>query len=194
MAGSNATNQESPYCRIENVLAESQNRRLFDSICRNASRFERSTTTTREPNFRKSLVLYSLPQFFPVFAELIEICMPFVIRTLGKRVFEVRDVELQVTAHNDGDFFKTHTDNGSGKTRRRSISFVYYLHRLPKPFRGGELILYGSSGRGQIQTIEPLNNSILFFRSERSHAVGPVRCPSKKFEDSRFTVNGWVCR
>jgi SM-20-related protein len=182
------------YCKVENFLAERENRRFLDLILGNACRFEPSSTTTGEANYRKSLVFYPPDECFPMMLELIESCLPFVTRALGKNRFPVREVDMQVTAHNDGDFFKIHGDRGSGRTRNRSITFVYYLHRVPRPFTGGELVLYSPSIRKRGFVVEPSNNSIVFFRSEQEHAVRRVNCQSHRFEDSRFTINGWVCR
>jgi Rps23 Pro-64 3,4-dihydroxylase Tpa1-like proline 4-hydroxylase len=186
--------KSSLYCRVENFLAEHENRRFLEMIYRNACRFEPSSTTTKEPNYRKSLVFYPPDEYFAKLPELINSCLPFVTRALGKSRFTVREVDLQVTAHNDGDFFKIHSDRGSGKTRNRSITFVYYLHYVPRSFTGGELILYSPLTKKRRFVVEPSNNSIVFFRSEREHAVRRVNCQSHKFEDSRFTINGWICR
>jgi SM-20-related protein len=189
----NGSRLAASYCRIENFLAHRENQRFLKVIYRNASRFEPSGTTTGEPNYRKSLVFYPPDECFPSLLGLIESCLPFVMRALGKNSFAVREVDMQVTAHNDNDFFKIHTDRGGGRTRTRSITFVYYLHRTPRPFTGGELILYPPA-RKRGRALEPSNNSIVFFRSEQEHAVRRIRCPSGQFEDSRFTINGWICR
>ncbi len=42
--------------------------------------------------------------------------------------------------------------------------------------------------------IEPRNNSLILFPPHCQHEVLPVTCPSGKFSDRRFTVNGWVVR
>jgi SM-20-related protein len=181
------------YCKIENFLAFSENQRFLQTIYRNASRFEPSGTTTGEPNYRKSLVFYPPRGCFPALLKLIKSCLPFVTRSLGKDSFAVQEVDMQVTAHNDNDFFKIHTDRGGGRTRKRAITFVYYLHRLPRPFTGGELILYPHQQKRGF-AVEPSNNTIVFFRSEQEHAVRRVHCLSEKFEDGRFTINGWICR
>jgi SM-20-related protein len=186
--------ERSPYCRIENFMSERENRHLLKVIYKRMPCLETSETTTGEPNYRKSLVFYPDEQCFPGLLELIESCIPFVTRALGRKPFHIREIDIQVTAHNDGDYFKIHSDSGGGRTRSRSISFVYYLHRLPKPFTGGELILYRPAVHKSIITIEPINNSMLFFRSEQEHSIQRVRCRTRKFEDSRFTINGWICR
>ena len=44
------------------------------------------------------------------------------------------------------------------------------------------------------RTVEPTDNSIVFFASEEMHEVRPVVCESRAFMDSRFTINGWIAR
>ena len=108
-------------------------------------------------------------------------------------------LELQMTSHNDGDYFKLHNDNGSPDTADRVVSFVYYCNLLPKRFSGGELRLYDSRVENSywvaadtFQTVEPINNSIVFFPSRLLHEVMLIQCESRAFADSRFTLNGWV--
>src|SRR5262249_19683336 len=43
-------------------------------------------------------------------------------------------------------------------------------------------------------TITPRQNTLVLFQSSYDHEVMPVRCPSRKFANSRFTVNGWIIR
>jgi Rps23 Pro-64 3,4-dihydroxylase Tpa1-like proline 4-hydroxylase len=35
---------------------------------------------------------------------------------------------------------------------------------------------------------------LVIFPSRAPHELLPVRVPSKKFEDNRFTINGWIHR
>ncbi|HEY9301476.1 MAG TPA: 2OG-Fe(II) oxygenase, partial [Phormidium sp.] len=76
-----------------------------------------------------------------------------------------------------------------------------YFYREPKPFSGGELLIYDTQifnssyyKADSFQAIEPRNNSIVFFPSQCYHEVLPVTCVSQAFADSRFTINGWVRR
>ena len=71
----------------------------------------------------------------------------------------------------------------------------------PKAFTDGELKLYGTEMFGNkfikkdnSKIVEPRNNSIVFFNSRCKHEVMPIECASQKFEDSRFTLNGWLRR
>ena len=117
-------------------------------------------------------------------------------------VHDVREhhVELDVTAHRDSGFYLPHRDTGSGRSGSRLVSFVYYFHREPKGFAGGELLLYDTClatddyRATAFSRIEPVNNSLVFFPSDYYHEVLPVRAESDAFENARFTVNGWLHR
>jgi SM-20-related protein len=109
-------------------------------------------------------------------------------------------VEAELTTHNDADFFAMHADAGNDRAARL-ISYVYYFRREPAAFEGGELRLFdsqplpdGTRTVGNAFDIEPVNDRLVLFLSKDLHEVRPIRCPSKRFEDGRFTVNGWVHR
>jgi Rps23 Pro-64 3,4-dihydroxylase Tpa1-like proline 4-hydroxylase len=113
--------------------------------------------------------------------------------------FPISHSEVQITASNDGDFFREHCDDGQELIASRRLTFVYFFHREPNQFEGGELRLHDSvhSGAhavsaGSYQTIVPRQNQIVFFPCATLHEITPVQCPSGAFADSRFTVNGWL--
>jgi len=147
--------------------------------------------------YRRSHVLVDLGEFSDVITYRIRSYLPWVVRKLGIPPFRVRRALAHVTANNDGDFFKRHTDFYQG----RVITFVYYFYREPKRFTGGELRLYHTNCKNgrvaatrDFDTILPQQNHIVFFPSFLVHEVSRVRCPSHALEDSRFTVTGWVYR
>jgi SM-20-related protein len=116
------------------------------------------------------------------------------LRRLGPKV------EAELTAHNDADFFAMHADAGNDRAARL-LTYVYYFRREPAAFAGGELRLFdskpeadGSRTVGNAFDIEPVNDRLVLFLSQHLHEVRPIQCPTRRFEDGRFTVNGWVHR
>jgi Rps23 Pro-64 3,4-dihydroxylase Tpa1-like proline 4-hydroxylase len=165
------------------------------------SSFVSSGTSDRAANYRQSLVLNPSPAFAQTFTAKLRPILPQVISALRMKQFAVGTIECQITASNDGSFFNVHTDAGHNETVRRQLTFVYYYHREPKPFTGGELRVYDDQLRNgklarhdTFQTIEPRHNSIVFFQAPIMHEVVRVNVPSREFRDSRFTVNGWIQR
>jgi len=146
-------------------------------------------------------VLYDLRDCENMFVDRIGSFLPHILARLRQPPFPISLFEVQLTASNDGQFFKKHKDDDSESVGSRAITFIYYFFREPKPFSGGALRLYDTQldrnsavTAGQYQTIHPVQNQIVFFPSDCLHEVLPVKCPSRKFDDSRFTVNGWVHR
>ena len=118
--------------------------------------------------------------------------------SLGVRPFAVADIEAELVAYNDGAFFVRHMDTRfdyreAGKDIHRMLSLVYYFHREPRGFAGGELELYPMLP-GEPRVIEPLSNRLIAFPSFLPHEVRRVSCPSGAFADSRFAINVWLSR
>jgi SM-20-related protein len=189
----------SPVWRVSDFLSPTEHQRLLDWTIAQEAEFLPSTTSTQAIDYRKSLVLYTLPDIELLFGDKIRAALPQVFDQLAIAPFQPSQIETQLTAHNDGHFYRIHNDNGSPDTRTRVLTYVYYFHHQPKAFSGGELRLYDSYLRNNTyvqaeshQTLEPLDNTILFFPSHAMHEVLPIACPSRRFLDSRFTINGWI--
>jgi Rps23 Pro-64 3,4-dihydroxylase Tpa1-like proline 4-hydroxylase len=190
------------YVQIDQFLSQEEQKQLLAYTGQRESDFVSTGTTTNTehyPEHRNSWVLYSFPEFSELIVRRIRAIIPDVLRKLEIPLFPISTIESQLTAHNDGNYYRIHNDNGSLETATRELTFVYYFYREPKPFFGGELVLYDARIENNhyvkaesFKTIEPRNNSIVFFQSYYLHEVLPVSCPSKEFADSRFTVNGWV--
>jgi len=148
---------------------------------------------------RRSRVLMDLAQHEDVMLDRIKSVLPMVLEKLGMKEFAITGVEAQVTASNDGDFFHFHRDNGSARVASRHLTFVYFFHREPRQFEGGELRIHDSHLKDGVyvsdnryQAIVPQQNQIVFFPCELLHEITPVTCASQCFADSRFTLNGWL--
>jgi SM-20-related protein len=150
---------------------------------------------------RRSRALYEFDPIRSMFVERLSAIVPYVFSSFERTPFPVRQVEAQLTATGDGEFFKTHNDNTHELLQRREITFVYYFHREPKPFTGGELRLYESYREGDryrpgqgFTDIGPQQNQLVLFPSYLMHEVRTTHVPSRMFADSRFTINGWLHR
>jgi SM-20-related protein len=198
-APSNPNVLESKYIQLRNFLKPAELTRLLKFVGDKEPEFVPTTTSTGAADYRKSLVLHSFPEFSNLVINRLHSMMSDLFSKLEMTPFEVSQIEAQLTAHNDGNFYKLHNDSGSADTATRTITYVYYFYREPKSFSGGELVIYDSKIQNNYyvkadsyKVIEPYNNSIVFFLSRYMHEVLPVSCPSKLFTDSRFTINGWI--
>jgi SM-20-related protein len=150
---------------------------------------------------RRSRVLMDVGRHQDVILQRIKSALPQVLDALGMEEFTIADVEVQATASNDGDFFHFHSDNGSERVAARHLTFVYFFHREPRQFEGGELRIHDSRleegvyvSDGRYHGIVPQQNQIVFFPCEMLHEITAVDCASQRFADSRFTLNGWLRR
>lgn len=150
---------------------------------------------------RRSRVLMDVERHQEVMLERIKSVLPEVLKKLDMEEFSLAAVEAQITASNDGDYFHFHADNASDRVASRYLTFVYFFHREPRQFEGGELRIHDARledgsyvSQGSYQSIEPRQNQMVFFPCQLMHEITPVKCPSQRFADSRFTMNGWLRR
>jgi Rps23 Pro-64 3,4-dihydroxylase Tpa1-like proline 4-hydroxylase len=118
--------------------------------------------------------------------------------------FEPSLSETHALFYGDGDFFAPHNDTGSENTRR--VTFVYNLHRTPRTFEGGDLLLYDTyfrPSRENHNTEEPCfaetytrlipeDNRLVVFPSEFYHEVTRVSYKGMDPAGERISITGWV--
>jgi Cupin-like domain/2OG-Fe(II) oxygenase superfamily len=182
------------HLQVFDVLGEHTNRELLRLAVAQREFFtpSRNSPSKHYPDWRRSTVIYDhqFAQHAALLEHVVMSRLPEVLSGLGIAAFDVASVEIQLTSHNDGQYYRWHTDNSTPQTASRTVTFVYYFSVEPRRFAGGELQIHGPDAA----TIEPVNDSIVFFASAARHEVKPVICQSGRFEDGRFTVNGWVRR
>jgi Rps23 Pro-64 3,4-dihydroxylase Tpa1-like proline 4-hydroxylase len=188
------------YVTYLDVLKPQELEMLFGFCADNKDAFKPSEVTGKpSETYRKSLVMFDPPVFREFFVSQVYRRLPEIFNLLGVAPFQPSEIETQLTASQDGDLFKVHTDSGTGDTATRQITYVYYFgsHR----FTGGELKFWdtkvtdGISDKGDTsEVVAPVANSMVVFKSDTWHEVMPVINPDSGFVDSRFTVNGWIRR
>ncbi|MBE7380915.1 MAG: 2OG-Fe(II) oxygenase [Leptolyngbya sp. SIO1E4] len=191
------------YIQIDRFLSPEEHQQALDIAWAHQKNFVSTTTTTNATDYRQSAVLYAtfFAEFYELLTRRILDAMPAVLNHLNLAAFPVTQVEMQLTAHNDGCFYRIHNDSGDTPSASRVLTYVYYFNQEPKAYSGGELALYETHLKGgspvkrdRTEIIEPRNNSIIFFDSRCLHEVLPISCPSQEFRDGRFTLNGWLRR
>jgi SM-20-related protein len=148
---------------------------------------------------RKSAVLFHLADIGEHFKDRITSVLPYVVRQFGWPALQARRIDIQITATNDDEYFRPHVDNFSESVRTRRLSFVYFFHREPKHFTGGDLRIFDLTHNDPVARLQasftevsPAQNQIAFFPSGLLHEIADVVCPTGAFMDSRFTLNGWI--
>lgn len=180
--------------------------KLLDYVLQSEDKFRPATVVLATDDklqvnetIRRARTLDDLAAFAGIFRKALLEQLEPALKRLHHPSFPVGHIEMQITASGEGDYFRLHSDTDSKSTRE--ISFVYYFHREPRRFSGGELRLYQSKRVGDQlipadhpQTLSPRQDMLLLFPSMNDHEVLPVRVPSNAFADSRFTINGWIHR
>ena len=187
-----------PFVRIPDFLAPAEGERLLAYAMARRERFAAATTGMGEhrkvrPSRRIGLTASDLacqdikPWLIPRVREV----LPEVMARLREEWFDPGQVRirLQMNAYHDGGFGRPHRDP-------ETLLGVCYFHRLPKPFCGGDLLLYDTDTAKEgyrpleFSRIEPTANGIVFFRShDYFHEVTPVATETDDFADGRFAVN-----
>ena len=187
-----------PFLVFEEFLVIEELVRLLRFTLAREAKFK-PTTVRREGGssrvdveYRRSQAIFKLEEFYELFGVRLLAYLPFIFERLGEAPFEPTWIEAQITASNDGDFYRPHADSQHSTLRTRAITFVYYFYRPPKAFTGGALQIYDDAQRAS--TVAPALNRMVLFSSTRLHEILPVSCPSRRFADSRFALNGWIHR
>lgn len=172
-----------PYHRTTDFLPKREAQKIFNQILDQQSNF---CPLTGNRNFLRLPSPIEPPS---AFCQRLRAILPEIQARFGINL-DRPEIELYVHAYNDGTHFGRHADDHGGGNWRRRISCVYYLHRQPPGFEGGDLVVY--DGTGNVFAVEPAHNSAVFFPSHLIHEVLPVTCRSKAFVDSRFGINVWI--
>lgn len=106
--------------------------------------------------------------------------------------FHPERITMEAAVHLDGGKFTAHRDRG-GPVADRRLSFIFYLHREPRGFSGGDLLLHDEPGHlPGFTRIDPQHNSMILFPCSALHEVTPVTAPPGDVLDGRITVHGWL--
>ncbi|MFN5981358.1 MAG: 2OG-Fe(II) oxygenase, partial [Pseudanabaena sp.] len=160
----------SHYALINEFLSPSQLSELLRYSINKQPEFIPTTNSANDPSYRRSFYLPYFPEFSELMINLVWKITPQILTHLGMSNFAIGQIESQMTAHNHGNYYKIHNDNGSPDTATRSLTYVYYYYREPKAFTGGELVIYDSKIENGFsvaakshKVIQPQNKTIIFF-------------------------------
>jgi SM-20-related protein len=187
--------------QLDDFLPEADVALVLQRVLELEPKFVPSSVSDAKVDYRHSLAMDAPADIVQLASAKIRARLPAIIAGLRMTPLSSWSLECQLTANNDGSYFRIHTDSSRVANPTRLLTFVYYFNHPPKGFEGGELRVYddhfrnGKFARAEsFQVVQPRHNSIVFFQSALMHEVTPVRVASKLFRDSRFTVNGWIHR
>ena len=198
------TNQDPwpvPFVRAENFLPCDQHKAILALILAGGrSDFSQPATVNfdyAETSVRKSLaggeeiVERAWRCLEPRLREFLPECLP---RLRASELGDYRLVPLNANAYLGGGFYSAHSEASDVCLEPREINCVYYLHRRPKPFSGGDMLLHDGSKTNTFTRIEPLDNSLVVFPSSSVHEVTVVEGDPDDFGKGRFSVTVTLTR
>jgi Rps23 Pro-64 3,4-dihydroxylase Tpa1-like proline 4-hydroxylase len=199
-----------PHVRFRRFLSAEERERALAFALSNLEALDQSTIFREtkgvvDQGSRSSNVLFEPKALRAWFLPKVRALATTAMRRTGMAAFPPGEIELQLTLHRDGDFYRIHADSdmeyeprSETRVTGRLLTFVYYFSRQPARFSGGELMLYRSAVGGRAYDpaaairLHPEDNSIIFFPSPIFHEVRPVSMTSEDPGDGRFTLNGWI--
>ena len=197
-----------PHFLIRDFLSPEDWRRALDYTLDREAEFLDATislpatqnNSAPDYRFRRSRILNDVGGAVGLLQPKLQAMTPDLLRQLGMGAVPLTRMECQITAHGEGDFFNTHTDNALPDIAHRRVSYVYYFHQEPKRFTGGHLKIYNTLVEGAAEAcgsltadIDPPGNSLAIFPSHCHHEVTLIQCGSTALADQRLTINGWLC-
>lgn len=196
-----------PFTSREGLLDAAERERLW-RVVRTAPGgftefpvFSRDGPPRSDPSIRKAVRIVG--EAFPAFADLVGARVGPLLREAwagwGYEPFEQGAVQMNIAGHADGGFFKAHADRGpeGHMSWYRRATFLYYFHKRPRRFTGGDLLLIdtdlATQSHGPSYTrITPDDGRLLLFPSDFYHQVTPVAMESDDIEDARLAITGWI--
>ncbi len=192
-----------PMLVIENFLPVDEMHALHRHACDLEPQFFGARTfadaAVYDPAKRRTLVNPQFTYKRQYFLDFLDANLERFQCALGLPKFKVDRVEIKLTNHIEGGFFKPHADNHCPvASAGRAITWLYYFGQTPARFTGGELsVLDTDFGRQEISPswftkVEAIPNRLVVFPSWFYHAVGPTHLVENHFGGGRFAVSSHV--
>lgn len=191
-----------PVVVIDDFLPRRRMRLLHERACdregffRDALSTNEGTAPSYDPDRRRTLIDWRFEHERAYFERFAADKLSSLQAALGLGSFEVERVELKMTNHVDGGFFKTHCDNHERyASAGRAITWLYYFGEDAPRYRGGDLYLRDSAPAEGIHSpawftkIAARPNRFVAFPSWFHHAVGPTELHGGTFAQGRFAIS-----
>ena len=190
-----------PFVQIENFLPPTEHERVFANALSIAPDFAAAQVGSGkhrriDEERRRALAIDAVESdaFRGALVDRLKALLPGVQRRLRlhPRTFRAGPAELVAYPH-DG-FALPHRDSGPSPYPRLRLNGVYYFHREPPPFGGGDLLLYDTNVEGEdydpfaFSRIRPTGNSLVLVPTSYYHEVALVASRSGALADARLSV------
>lgn len=194
-----------PLVMIDDFLPRERMLALHSHACAREGEFRDALATNAheepryDPQRRRTLVDNGFTLERPYLQSFVVDNLRRLCQCLGLEPFEIDRIELKLTNHVDGGFFKTHRDNHDPvRQSGRAITWLYYFAGEETGFSGGDLYLFDSKPTNRaispawFTRVEAVANRFIAFPSWFYHAVGPTHLPGGTFAQGRFAASSHV--
>lgn len=198
--------KSTPIIQIANFLPKHERNNLFKVIGENQQAFKdisasdsvqrTSLYCSLESEISKNRETQQLREACSVLSIAILNLLPKIFTALDIDPFPVSHIPFTIINGQNSHSGNTHIDTVNGLF---SISMLYYFHKKPKAFKGGDLNLFDtdeSSYKGYsdkpFAKIEHEDNLFIAFPSNTYHGISSVQLNSNNFEDGRFVAVGFI--
>ena len=188
--------------KVAQFLPRHERDALYAAACSNQGAFQRPGDSGPDIGSSRYLSLDSNGCDHPGVAPVRGACefltnrileiLPSLFTALDIEPFALADMPLTLVNGLDGHCGLPHADSIDGRFR---ISLLYYFHREPRAFRGGNLEFYDAdpaSPNGHsdeaLTRIDQEDNLLIAFPSQTFHGITEVQCDSEDFADGRFAA------
>lgn len=203
IAAMRAFEEPPPHHRIPGLMGSAMVERLLELALMQEEKFVPTRVGNGNggevnPSIRSSLLLRDFGGLRVELEARFTAILDEAVRALRLSPIRLHRLELELVAHNEGAFYGEHIDTFTARPDAqsdRALTGVYYFHRPPKAFSGGDLRLHAiapaADGARHFTDIPPDQDLFVLFPSWVPHEVRKVSCPSGAFADSRFAINCW---
>ena len=187
-----------PVVTIDQFLPEQERNAVFDAICASHKQFKATSYSGKPSSFFLSLESEKLTadplikHLHERLSKRIKDQLPALFSALNISPFPVETLSLTIINGLNGHCGLPHSDESGGQY---SISLLYYFHKVPKAFCGGDLEFYDtdpSTAHGHAASpygkIKYTDNLLIAFPSHIFHGITTVQCDRGDFEDGRFVA------
>ena len=188
-----------PFAYIENFLPRTEHERVLAIALSMAPRFTKARLSSGEhldESKRRGLAIDQVgcdtlrrllvAKLHPLLSSIQER-----LRLSPKRP---TSANIDLAAYLHGNFCWAHCDASPRPYPQSSMNAVYFFHRQPLTFSGGDLLLYdtdvetGISSRLAFSRIAPTSNSLVLLPTTYFHAVTQVASRSSELRDARLSA------
>lgn len=192
-----------PFVRVENFLPRAEHELVFAIALALAPRFAVARVGPAkdrrvDDSHRRGLGLDDVDcdELTALLAPKLHALLPSIQRRLRLSPRSAPDhigrMDLAACPH--GGFTRTHRDTGSRRYADLRLNAIYFFHRQPLAFHGGDLLLYdtdieaGRYNRFAFSRIAPASNSLVVLPTSCYHEVTEVASRSNTFADVRLSA------